>query len=121
MKKILFSIILINFFALATAENSGQELSPSQVVTKAYETFSAGDMKGWSALHSKDLTFTILGDLPQSGSHKGTQAPKQLLTLRKGIVPHQELSRKLLQLLTKVQGKGFPKDGKHLYAQFVAY
>ena len=74
MKKILLSIILINFAALATAENSGQELSPSQVVTKAYETFSAGDMEGWSALHSKDLTFTILGDLPQSGSHKGTQA-----------------------------------------------
>ena len=74
MKKILLSIILINFAALATAENSGQELSPSQVVTKAYETFSAGDMEGWSALHSTDLTFTILGDLPQSGSHKGTQA-----------------------------------------------
>ena len=74
MKKILLSIILIHFAVLATAENSGQELSPSEVVTKAYETFSAGDMEGWSALHSKDLTFTILGDLPQSGSHKGTQA-----------------------------------------------
>ena len=74
MKKILLSIILMHFAVLATAENSGQELSPSEVVTKAYETFSAGDMEGWSALHSKDLTFTILGDLPQSGSHKGTQA-----------------------------------------------
>ncbi len=74
MKKIFFSIILIYFATLATAGNSEQELSPSQVVTKAYEAFSVGDMEGWSALHSEDLTFTILGDLPQSGSHKGTQA-----------------------------------------------
>tara|TARA_B100001093_G_scaffold516867_1_gene596761 strand:- start:75 stop:527 length:453 start_codon:yes stop_codon:yes gene_type:complete len=74
MNKILLIIVLINFFNIANAENTGSELSPSQVVTKAYKTFSAGDMEGWSALHSDDLTFTILGDLPQSGIHKGTKS-----------------------------------------------
>ena len=74
MKKILLSLIMMNVASFVGAENLGSELSPSQVVTKAYETFSKGDMEGWSALHSDELTFTILGDLPQSGVHKGTKA-----------------------------------------------
>ena len=49
------------------AENLGLNSHPRRWSRKHTRPFSKGDMEGWSALHSDELTFTILGDLPQSG------------------------------------------------------
>jgi ketosteroid isomerase-like protein len=49
-------------------------MAPEEVVAAAYATFATGDTQAWSALHTDDLTFTIFGQLPQSGVFIGQAA-----------------------------------------------
>ena len=73
MRNLLFVLVVLVFPFYVQAEHHENGKSPSEVVSKAYETFSSGNMEGWKALHSDDLEFRILGDLPQSGTHVGAQ------------------------------------------------
>ncbi len=71
-------LALILGLSLSTTLNAGHHAAsdetPEQVVTAAYATFASGDTDAWSALHTEDLTFTIFGQLPQSGVFTGRQA-----------------------------------------------
>jgi len=56
------------------AHHEQGEANPGNVVTQAYATFSTGDNEAWAKLHSKDLQFTVVGNLPTSGTYTGTRA-----------------------------------------------
>ena len=56
------------------AHHEQGEANPGNVVTQAYATFSTGDNEAWAKLHSKDLQFTVVGNLPTSGTYSGTDA-----------------------------------------------
>ncbi len=58
----------------AAGHHESHEMLPKDVVTAAYATFAAGDTDAWAKLHTEDLTFTVLGQLPQSGVFIGTEA-----------------------------------------------
>ncbi len=69
-------VLLIGLMSNLVFAEGHEHGSPTneQVVKNAYSTFAAGDMEAWRDLHSDDLSFTIYGDLPQSGTHHGTDA-----------------------------------------------
>ena len=50
------------------------EMEPKDLVAAAYATFASGDTDAWTKLHTENLTFTIFGQLPQSGVFVGTDA-----------------------------------------------
>lgn len=69
----LASVMLLPSYVVA-GHHETHEMSPKDVVAAAYATFAAGDTDAWAKLHTEDLTFTILGQLPQSGVFIGTEA-----------------------------------------------
>ena len=60
--------------SVSAGHHESSHAAPEQLVTAAYATFATGDTAAWAALHSDDLTFTIFGQLPQSGTFIGQQA-----------------------------------------------
>ena len=69
----LASVMLLPSY-VAAGHHETHEMSPKDVVAAAYATFAAGDTDAWAKLHTDDLTFTVLGQLPQSGVFIGTNA-----------------------------------------------
>jgi|TARA_E500000178_G_C16749863_1_gene629887 ketosteroid isomerase-like protein len=69
----LASVMLLPSYVVA-GHHETHEMSPKDVVAAAYATFAAGDTDAWAKLHTEDLTFTVLGQLPQSGVFIGTEA-----------------------------------------------
>lgn len=69
----LASVMLLPSYVVA-GHHETHEMSPKDVVAAAYATFAAGDTDAWAKLHTEDLTFTVLGQLPQSGVFMGTEA-----------------------------------------------
>lgn len=69
----LASVMLLSSYVVA-GHHETHEMSPKDVVAAAYATFAAGDTDAWAKLHTEDLTFTVLGQLPQSGVFIGTEA-----------------------------------------------
>ena len=59
---------------VAAGHHESHEMTPKDLVAAAYATFAAGDTDAWTKLHTDDLTFTVLGQLPQSGVFIGTDA-----------------------------------------------
>ena len=75
MKKLIsLTAVFILSCAVFAAHHETREVSPGKVVTQAYATFSTGDNEAWSKLHTKDLQFTVVGNLPTSGTYTGTDA-----------------------------------------------
>jgi len=81
MKKVfLYLVLIVNTIGCSTTtvnHYAGHEVDKEvleSLVFKAYSTFATGDTKEWAKLHTKDLQFTIFGDLPQSGVNIGTDA-----------------------------------------------
>ena len=74
MKKI-FTVLIFSLTLSSQAMHHGDSpISAEELVKKAYSTFAAGDSEAWARLHSADLKFTILGQLPHSGTYIGTEA-----------------------------------------------
>ena len=69
----LASVMLLPSYVVA-GHHETHEMSPKDVVAAAYATFAAGDTDAWAKLHTDNLTFTIFGQLPQSGVFVGTDA-----------------------------------------------
>ena len=69
----LASVMLLSSYVVA-GHHETHEMSPKDVVAAAYATFAAGDTDAWAKLHTEALTFTVLGQLPQSGVFIGTEA-----------------------------------------------
>ena len=109
---------MMNVASFVGAENLGSELSP-QVVTKAYETFLRVIWKG-SALHSDELTFTILGDLPQSGV-PGTKATDKVFSASSSLPGFNltELNRYIADntviVHLKMTAKGLETESLHKF------
>ena len=74
MKKFYLLTALFLPLALMAYHHEVNETSPKELVSQAYETFAAGDSTAWAKLHTADLSFTVFGDLPQSGIKIGTDA-----------------------------------------------
>ena len=74
MKKILMVLIFSLTLSSQAMHHGDSPISAEELVKKAYSTFAAGDSKAWAKLHSADLKFTILGQLPHSGTYIGTEA-----------------------------------------------
>ena len=69
----LVLIMLLPSYVTA-GHHESHEMKPKDVVAAAYATFAAGDTSAWAKLHTDDLNFTVLGQLPQSGVFIGTEA-----------------------------------------------
>ena len=69
MKKFYLLTALFLPLSLMAYHHEVNETSPKELVSQAYETFAAGDSTAWAKLHTADLSFTVFGDLPQSGIH----------------------------------------------------
>ena len=52
---------------VAAGQHESHEMEPKDPVAAAYATFASGDSDAWTKLHTENLTFTIFGQLPQSG------------------------------------------------------
>lgn len=74
MRKFYLLTALFLPLALMAYHHEVNETSPKELVPQAYETFAAGDSTAWAKLHTADLSFTIFGDLPQSGIKIGADA-----------------------------------------------
>jgi len=74
MKKFYLLTALFLPLALMAYHHEVNETSPKELVSQAYETFAEGDSTAWAKLHTADLSFTIFGDLPQSGIKIGADA-----------------------------------------------
>ena len=72
-KLLLVFITLLPSYVVA-GHHESHEMKPRDLVAAAYATFAAGDTDAWAKLHTEDLTFTVLGQLPQSGVFIGTEA-----------------------------------------------
>ena len=59
---------------VAAGHHESHEMEPKDLVAAAYATFASGDTDAWTKLHTDNLTFTIFGQLPQSGVFVGTDA-----------------------------------------------
>jgi len=74
--KYLVGALLISMSSLVFAghhEKGG--MSPNVLATKtAYESFMAGDLEAWKAVHSEDVVWTILAGLPYAGTYVGPDA-----------------------------------------------
>ena len=74
MKKILTVLIFSLTLSSQAMHHGDSPMSAEELVKKAYATFAAGDSEAWAKLHAADLKFTILGQLPHSGTFNGTEA-----------------------------------------------
>ena len=74
MKQILTVLIFSLTLSSQAIHHGDSLLSAEELVKKAYATFAAGDSEAWAKLHAADLKFTILGQLPHSGTFNGTEA-----------------------------------------------
>ena len=71
----LLAIVGMLLPAYVTAgHHESHEMEPKDLVAAAYATFASGDTDAWAKLHADNLTFTIFGQLPQSGVFVGTDA-----------------------------------------------
>jgi hypothetical protein len=73
MKKLILSLVFISTISIQAGHHEMAKDAKS-VVKKAYATFASGDTEAWTALHAKDLTFTVFGDIPTTGKHIGPDA-----------------------------------------------
>ncbi len=74
MMALWLALVMLPPSYVAAGHHESHEMSPKDLVAAAYATFAAGDTDAWAKLHTEDLTFTILGQLPQSGVFIGTEA-----------------------------------------------
>lgn len=74
--KYLIGAFLLSISPLLFAEHhENGEVSANILATKvAYESFIAGDLEAWRAVHSDDVVWTILEGLPYAGIHVGPDA-----------------------------------------------
>ncbi len=70
----LFLLSLLISFSAISGDLSSESDSSKQIVKRAYEAFASGDIDAWAKLHSEDLKFSIFGQLPHSGVHRGRDA-----------------------------------------------
>ncbi|MDA8543890.1 nuclear transport factor 2 family protein [Gammaproteobacteria bacterium] len=73
MKKLILSLVFISTISIQAGHHEMAK-DAKFVVKKAYATFASGDTEAWTALHAKDLTFTVFGDIPTTGKHIGPDA-----------------------------------------------
>ena len=74
MMALWLALVMLMPSYVAAGHHEPREMLPKDVVAAAYATFAAGDTDAWAKLHTEDLTFTVLGQLPQSGVFIGTEA-----------------------------------------------
>ena len=74
MMALWLALVMLLPSYVAAGHHESREMLSKDVVAAAYATFAAGDTDAWAKLHTEDLTFTVLGQLPQSGVFIGTEA-----------------------------------------------
>ena len=72
--KLWLALLILLPSYVAAGHHESYEMKPKDVVAAAYADVAAGDTSAWAKLHTEDLTFTVLGQLPQSGVFIGTEA-----------------------------------------------
>jgi len=70
----IFLLTLLISFSTTAEDLLIENYTSKQIVKRAYQTFASGDTEAWAELHTKDLKFSIFGQLPHSGVHIGTDA-----------------------------------------------
>ena len=95
MKKLILSLVFISTISIQAGHHEMAKDAKS-VVKKAYATFASGDTEAWTALHAKDLTFTVFGDIPTTGKHIGLSVHEDKETWFICTGDAKELSRSYL-------------------------